>query len=63
MAKARATKHPQRVEEVAPRIVEPGERAGIAMQILRLRHAAERPFRGEPRFFTGEALALKIVFE
>ena len=47
------SKQPPGVSEIPPRIVEPAERAGVAMQILRLRHAAERPFRGEPRFFTG----------
>ena len=49
----RPAQSPYCISQIPTGIIQPYERAGVAMQILRLRHAAERPFRGEPRFFTG----------
>jgi hypothetical protein len=39
----RTAQRPDRVLDVAARIVEPGKRARVAVQILGVRHSAERP--------------------
>ena len=44
-------------------IVEPRERARVAMQIFGVRHAADRTARGEPRLVRGQTTASIFIFE
>ena len=51
------------MKEVPSRVIEPGERALVAVKILRLLHATQREPRGASRLVRCHASALKLIFE
>ena len=54
---------PEPVDHIEPQVVDPGERASVAMQIRRVRRAAERAPRSEARLVRGQAAADVFVLE
>ena len=57
------TEHPERVPQVAPRVLEPGERSGVALRVLRRLDAEERPAGCGAHLVVGEPLPAQIVLE
>ena len=58
-----APEQPHRVPQVPPRVVEPDERALVAVKLLHLLDAAQREPRRPSRLLRRQAAAQKLVFE
>ena len=59
----RTPERPDTVRHIAPGVVDPGERARVAMQVLRVCDAAHRAPRGETRLVRTQAAAAVLVLE